>query len=85
MYRHNYKGLPYKESCKQFIKDYRLKYFLYGKNILYKTKNNEKIKVKNLNKKHINNIVNCLGCTNTRNYYPFIYYRYLKEIIKESE
>lgn len=78
MYFYNYKNLPYKKSIKRFIKDYRLKYFLYGRNSIWKTKNHEEIKVKDLNKRHLIRIVEKFGNTFIRTNYPFIWYRYLK-------
>ncbi len=85
MYSHNYKGLKYKDSLIRFIKDYRLKYWLYGRNKKYKTKHGDYIKVKDLSIVHIRNIVNKCGHTTTRSVYPFVFYRYLKECYDERK
>ena len=78
----NYKGLPYKDSIKQFTKDYRIKYILYGRNTYYKTKK-QKIRVKNLNRQYLKNIVERCGNTYIRNNYPFVWYRYIKEVMSK--
>lgn len=78
MYQHNYKNLPYKESTKQFIKDYKFRYFLYGKYSKWKTKQG-KTMVFRLNKIHLKNIVEKFGNTTIRTAFPFVWYRYLKE------
>ena len=79
MYRHNYKNLPYKKSIKQFLKDYRLKYFLFGRFTKWKTKDGKNIMVSKLNKRHLQKIVDMFGSTKIRNEYPFIWYKYLKD------
>ena len=79
MYKHNYKNLPYKISIRKFLKDYFFRYYLFGQFTHWKTKNNKKIMICKLNKKHIENIVNIFGNTQTRNNYPYIWFRYIKE------
>lgn len=78
MYSYNYKGLPYRQSVKQFINDYRFWYNLYGKHKKWKTKDGKKIAICKLNIIHLRNIVNKYGNTYIRNNYPFLWYRYLK-------
>ena len=79
MYQHNYKNLPYKKIIQQFLKDYRLKYFLYGRFTKWKTKNGKRITISKLRKKHLKNIVDMFGNTKMRNDYPFVWYKYLKD------
>ena len=81
MYSHNYKGLPYKQSIKRFVKDYRIRYFLYGKYSKWKTSRGEKIMVKDISYQHLINIVNYFGNTKIRTDYPFVWYRYLNEVV----
>ena len=79
MYQHNYKNLLYKKSIQQFLKDYRLAYFLYGRFTKWKTKEGERIRVSKLHKKHLENIVAKFGNTKIRNEYPFVWFKYLKD------
>lgn len=81
MYSHNYKGLPYKQSVKRFEKDYRIRYCLYGKYFKWRTASGKKIRVKDLDYHHLINIVNYFGNTKIRNDYPFVWYRYVKEVV----
>jgi hypothetical protein len=86
MYNHNYKNLKYKDSIIQFIKDYKWKYIIYGRYTIWNTKNGKSIMIKNLNKEHLKNIINLFGNTYIRVNYPFIFYRFAKEIeIKRLE
>ncbi len=84
MLYHNYKGLKYKDSLKRFLKDYRLRYNLYGKRTKWKTQRGELIKVKDLTKRHIYNIIGKFGVINIRTNYPYVYYRYVL-FLKENE
>jgi hypothetical protein len=77
MYSHNYKNLPYKKSVQQFLKDYRLRYFLYGRFMKWKTKEGKKITISKLRKNHLKNIVAMFGNTKIRNEHPFVWYKYL--------
>lgn len=81
-YLHNYKDLPYKQSIKQFMKDYKIKYYLYGRFKKWETKENKKIMVCKLKKSHLKNIVDRFGNTTIRTKYPYVWYRYLKDIEK---
>lgn len=84
MHSHNYKGLKWEDSVKQYLNDYNFKHNVYGKYTNFKTKNGKYIKIEDLSLQHIKNIVGRFGNTYIRENYPFLFYRYLKEVV-ESE
>lgn len=57
MSEYNYKHLPYKQSVKCFLKDYKIPYLRYGQFKKWKTKNGIDIMIRDLDKKHIDNII----------------------------
>lgn len=81
---YNYRGLSYKDSFKRFKRDYSLKYKLYGQFTKWRTKFGDRIRVKDLNRIHLIYIVEKFGNTYIRTNYPFIWYRYLKEVIENE-
>lgn len=81
---YNYKGLPYRESHRQFKKDCGLRYKLYGQFTKWKTKSGLKVQVRHIRKKHLIHIVEKFGNTYIWTNYPFIWYRYLKEVIRDE-
>lgn len=84
-YHHNYKGLPYIESVKQFLKDYKIKYILFGQFTRWRRKNKKSIRVGALTDRHVQNIVSLFGATQIRKDFPYVYYRYLLVEVKKIE